>query len=84
MPTHFNNSIWTYTNGVDYNHDRMDKAFTAAGGITPSLLPIALSGTDGHNHPVSVALHNNKIYWTYDNSFTVFMNSLECRPFVFF
>ena len=83
MPTHFNNSIWTYTNGVDYNHDKIDKAFTAAGGIAPSW-HIALSGTDGHNHPVNVALRNNKIYWTYDDNFTVFMNSLECRPFVFF
>lgn len=83
MPTHFNNRMWTYTNGVDYNHDKIDKAFTAAGGIAPSW-HIALSGTDGHNHPVNVALRNNKIYWTYDDSFTVFMNSLECRPFVFF
>ena len=84
MPTHFNNSMHTYTNGVDYNHDKIDKAFTAAGGIAPSPLNIALSGTDGHNHPVNVALRNNKIYWTYDDSFTVFMNILECRPFVFF
>ena len=83
MPTHFNNSMHTYTNGVDYNHDKIDKAFTAAGGIAFSL-PIALSGTDGHNHPVNVTLHNNKIYWTYDDSFVVFMNVLECRPFVFF
>ena len=83
MPTHFNNNMWAFTNGVDYNHDKMDKAFTAAGGITPSWR-IALSGTDGHNHPVNVTLQNNKIYWTYDDDFTVFMNSLECRPFVFF
>ena len=83
MPTHFNNNMHTYTNGVDYNHDKIDKAFTAAGGIAFSL-PIALSGTDGHNHPVNVTLHNNKIYWTYDDSFIVFMNVLECRPFVFF
>ena len=85
MPTHFNNSMHAFTNGVDYNHDKIDKAFTAAGGIAPALsLPIALSGTDGHNHPVSVSLRNNKIYWTYDDSFVVFMNALECRPFVFF
>ena len=83
MPTHFNNNMHTFTNGVDYNHDKIDKAFTAAGGITPSWR-IALSGTDGHNHPVNVLLRNNKIYWTYDDDFTVFMNVLECRPFVFF
>ena len=83
MPTHFNNNMHTYTNGVDYNHDKIDKAFTAAGGIAPSLR-IALSGTDGHNYPVNVTLHNNKIYWVYDDDFTVFMNILECRPFVFF
>ena len=83
MPTHFNNNMHTFTNGVDYNHDKIDKAFTAAGGITPSWR-IALSGTDGHNHPVNVLLRNNKIYWTYDDDFTVYMNVLECRPFVFF
>ena len=87
IPTSFTTlPPYPYTTAVNIQGDALNKAFTDAGGDVFQG-KLALSGTNGQNppsnYPVYIFATSNKIAWVVNNQL-IYMNGLNCHPFVFF